>query len=985
MSLRARTALLLLFLNCCLFAWAAPARPLLTDYTHTAWTERDGAPAGATKFAQGRDGWLWIASPTGLYRFDGVRFQRSDTVYGHPLDSSNLMALSTTPDGAVWVGYRVGGVAVFSKDGSHSYGEAEGLQPVGAMHIEIAPDGAVWVAMRDGVAVLPPGAKRFVRLGAEVGLPTLGVFQILFARDGTTWIGTNQGAWFRRPGEARFTQAWPHGALVALAEAPDGTLWANDFNGGNHKIRTTPPADGQPPVSEFEGNAVRFDRKGTMWVTHAFSFERKLQPGAPVPEQQVAKNDGLSGPMLGAHFEDREGNLWIGTSRGVDRLRPNRLHTTPVPKELAYPALVAGPDGQMWVGDYGDADVWRYGPDGRISLEARGQVTASHTTADGMLWLGGTQHLLRRDRNGVMTTISYPPEVKSLRVHALQQDRQGGLWASFSTGKGVYRFSDGAWTKSGGLQGVPDMLTTTMTLDRQNQLWLAHMRSQITLIKDGAVRTLGAAQGLQLGTVLSLLEDQAGMWTGGEDGVALYRNGRFTNLRGERNERFRGVSGLVRLPGGDLWLHGAEGLYRIASAELDKWLHDARTAVAFERFDAQDGMQGHAAQLRPLPSLRRAGDGLLWYATTGSVGTIDPANILRNRLPPPVEITGLLADGERHAIPRGAELGLPQGTRDIQIDYTALSLSLPERVRLRYRLLGMDRAWQEPVGRRQAYYTNLAPGKYRFEVIASNEDNVWNQQGAVLEFDIPPTFVQSIWFKLLLAALGILLLYAAYALRIRYLTRRMHERLQERLDERTRIARTLHDTLLQSVQALLLSFDAHRRHLQEGTRERERLDQTLNLAEQLLVEGRDQIMDLRATATPEALPLTLEQFGKGLAEHRAHLFEASTSGMVRQLQPKVHLEAYAVAREALFNASRYAGATRIQLEMVYGRSAFSVRVIDNGRGLDEAVLAAGERPGHWGLSGMRERANGIGASLDIDSAAGKGTTVTLIVPGKLAY
>lgn len=988
MILRARTVLLILLallLICPPIAWGLPARPLLTDYTHTAWTELDGAPAGATKFAQGQDGWLWIASPTGLYRFDGVRFQRTDTVYGRPLASSNIMALTTTRDGAVWIGYRLGGVAVFRRDGSHSYAEAEGLQPVGAMHIEVAPDGAVWVAMRDGVAVLPPGGRRFARLGGEVGLPTLGVFQILFARDGTTWIGTNQGAWFRRPGQARFTQAWPRGALVALAEAPDGTLWGNDFAGGNYKVRTTPPAAGQPPISEFEGGAVRFDRRGTMWVTHAYSLERKLRPGPTVAEQEVAKADGLSGPMLGANFEDREGNVWIGTARGVDRLRPNRLRTAPVPKELAYPALVAGPAGDMWVGDYGDADVWRYSPDGRVSLQAKGQVTASHTTADGVVWLGGTQSLQRRDRSGALTAISYPAEVKDLRVHALQQDGQGGLWASFSTGKGVYRLSEGNWTKSGGLQGIPDLLTTTMTLDRQNQLWLAHMRSQITLVKDGAVRKLGAEQGLQLGTVLSLLEDQAGMWTGGEGGVALYRNGRFTTVRGERDERFRGVSGIVRLPGGELWLHGAEGLYRISAEALDKWLKDARIGVAFERFDAQDGMQGRAAQLRPLPSLRRDGDGLLWYATTGSVGTIDPANILRNRLPPPVEITGLLADGARFATAAGRELPLPQGTRDIQIDYTALSLSLPERVRLRYRLLGMDRDWQEPAGRRQAYYTNLAPGKYRFEVIASNEDGVWNLQGAVLEFDIPPTFAQSIWFKLLLAALGALLLYAAYALRIRFLTRRMHERLQERLDERTRIARTLHDTLLQSVQALLLSFDAHRRHLAEGTRERERLDQTLNLAEQLLVEGRDQIMDLRATATPEALPLTLEQFGKGLAEHRAHLFDARTSGTIRQLRPDVHEEAYAIAREALFNASRYADATRIELDVVYGRNDFSVRIRDNGRGLDEAVLAAGERPGHWGLSGMRERANGIGASLVIDSAPGNGTTVTLTVPGKLAY
>jgi signal transduction histidine kinase/ligand-binding sensor domain-containing protein len=985
MNLRATFhALLLYLLVGHSYADAADARPLLTDYTHTAWSELDGAPTGTTKFAQGADGWLWIASPTGLYRFDGVHFERVTKVYGQPLASSNIMALTIAPDGAVWVGYRVGSVSVFRKDGAHTYTEADGLQPVGAMHIEVAPDGAVWVAMRDGLAILPKGGQRFQYLPAEAGVPALGVFQILFARDSTTWIGTNVGAFFRKRGESRFTQAWPRNtALVALNEGPDGTIWANDFKFGNYKVSQTAPVAGTTIQSQFEGGSVRHDRQGTMWITHSHSIERKLPDGGP--DQHVSKSEHLSGPMLGATFEDREGNLWIGTSRGVDRLRRNRLHTTPVVKQLEYPALVAGPDGDMWIGDYGPADLWRFSPDGRRQRQAEGALTASYTAPDGVVWLGNLDGVRRLDRDGHITYTAFPDEVKNLRVHALQQDRHGHLWASFSAGKGIYQLRDGQWIKSGGRQGMPELLTTTMTLDSAGALWMGHLRSQITVLSDDAVRLLGAEQGLQLGTILSLQVEDQTMWVGGENGVALYRNGRFTTLLGAGNEVFRGASGIVHLPGSDLWINGAEGLYRLAAADLGKWLKDERSSVAFERFDAQDGMQGHAPQLRPVPSLKRSRDGLLWYATTGGVGTIDPANILRNPLPPPVEVVGLLADGVRHAIPHGSVLALPQGTRDIQIDFTALGLSLPERVRLRYRLVGFDRAWHQPVGRRQAYYTNLAPGQYRFEVIASNEDNVWNDKGALLEIDIPPTFVQSVWFKLLLAALGLLLLYAAYALRIRYLTQRMQERLHERLTERTRIARTLHDTLLQSMQALLMSFDAHSRHLKEGTQERMRLDQTLNLAEQLLVEGRDQIMDLRASASPEVLALTLEQFGKGLAEHRAHIFEIKVSGIARQLRADVHDEIYAIAREALFNASRYADASRIVLEIDYSSSAFIMHIRDNGCGLDESVMAAGHRPGHWGLQGMHERANLIGAALDIASQTGEGSVVTVTIPAKKAY
>jgi signal transduction histidine kinase/ligand-binding sensor domain-containing protein len=970
-------------------ATSVPAT-LLGDYTHTAWTELDGAPMGVTEFAQGPDGWLWMATPTGLYRYDGVQFERTETVYGHALYSSNVMALAAAPDGALWVGYRVGGISVFRKDGTHTYMEREGLKPVGAMHIEVAPDGAVWAAMRDGVAVLAPGASRFRYLRDEAGLPSQGVFQVLFARDGTAWIGTNTGAYFRRPGESRFLHAWPREALAWLAEAPDGTLWGNDFKRNYYRVRTTPPGAGQPVRPDLSGTGMHFDRRGTMWVLHTDGIERKMAPDDPVrPEQVLSTLNGISGAMLGATFEDREGNLWIGTSRGIDRLRRNRLHTVPVARQLEYPALVAGPSGDMWVGDY-VRDLWRHGSGGHAVREVAGAITASYTAPDGTLWLGGMEGVLRRAPDGTLASIPFPGGLKTLRVHAMQQDRDGALWASFNDASGVYRLADGRWIKSGGLPEIPEILTTAMARDGAGALWLAHQRGEVTVVDGTAVRRFGPDQGLPPGTVLTLhFDGRAGagtMWTGGENGVALYRNGRFTALHGERGERFRGVSGIVRLPDGDLWLHGADGLYRIAAAALEGWLAGGR-AVGFERFDARDGRQGHAPQLRPVPSLRRARDGTLWYATVGSVGTIDPANIPRNRLPPPVEVTGVVANGVRHAI-AGHALGLPQGTRSLQVDFTALSLSIPERVRLRYRLAGLDHAWQETggrMGRRQANYTNLAPGSYRFEVIAANEDGLWNTDGAALEIRIPPTFVQSIWFKLLLAAAGLLLLYGAYALRIRYLTRRLQERLQERLAERTRIARTLHDTLLQSMQSLLLSFDAHSRYLQEGSQERIRLARTLDFAERLLVEGRDQIMVLRESSAPEVLELTLGQYGKGLAEHAAHAFEMNVTGTPRQLRPAVHEELYAIAREALFNASRYAEATRIELDLDYGERSFVVRIRDDGRGLEDAVAAAGHRPGHWGLVGMRERAAGIGAAIEIDSEPGAGTGITVTVPARKAY
>ena len=984
-----RRLLMLPLLACHLHACAAAPSPLLSDYTHNAWGALQGAPVDVLKFAQGKDGWLWIATATGLYRYDGVRFDRVDSVYGHRLPSSNVLGLATPPDGAVWVGYRLGGVSVFRQGGARTYREADGLPPGAVFHIEAAPDGAIWVGTRDGAARLAPGADRFVAQAANVGLPDKRVYQILFGRDGTQWMGTMHGVFFRKPGQARFSHAWPRTMLTSMDEAPDGAIWAVDTHSNYYRVRTSAPRGDAPIRPDARGNGMRFDRAGTMWLMTPDGIERKFDPAAPsLPAQRLTRQNGISGPLPQTSFQDREGNLWFGTSTGLDRLRPNRLQTLPVAVPFDHPGMLPGPDGDVWIGDY-VSDVRSFTADGVKKVILKGALAASHWAPDGTLWLGNEQELHHRARDGAMTRVAAP--VQGLDPQALQQDRSGALWASFSGG-GLFRLSEGKWIANGGLSGLPAVLTTAMAIDGAGTVWLGHADNTVSLVADGqragAVRRLGAAEGLQVGTVLQLYRDGDAIWAGGENGVALYRAGRFHTLRGARGAAFRGVSGIVRLPDGDLWLHGADGIDHIGAASLAAWMRDG-SAVVSERFDALDGLQGHASQLRPVPSLIHAPDGKLWFSTSATIAMLDPLHIRRNRLPPPVQIHTLQANGVRYALDDGKPRQLPQGSKTLQIGFTALSLSMPERVRLRYRLAGVDAGWQEAVGRREAYYTNLAPGSYRFEVTAANEDGVWNTQGAKLDIVITPAFVQTPWFVVLLALGAALLLYGGYVLRIRHLTRnmqeRMQERLQERLAERSRIARSLHDTLLQSVQGLILSFHAHADMLPKGTRERARLDGTLNLADQLLIEGRDQIMDLRASAEPDELRLALQQFGKGLAEHRAHAFTVHVSGSCRRLQPRVHDEVYAIAREALFNASRYAEAANIVLELDYAEQAFTLRVRDDGCGLDDAVAQTGQRPGHWGLVGMRERAAGIGASLRIDSRPGAGTQIEVSVPGRLAY
>lgn len=428
-------------------------------------------------------------------------------------------------------------------------------------------------------------------------------------------------------------------------------------------------------------------------------------------------------------------------------------------------------------------------------------------------------------------------------------------------------------------------------------------------------------------------------------------------------------------------MHGAEGIYHIASDQMADWLAHPSHKPAFERFDAHDGLAGHAMQLRPIPSLLQADDGRLWFTTSSAVFVLDPGRMPRNRIIPPVLIRSVSSNDNKLPMPPDGQVSLPKGADNLHIEFTALALRMPDRIRFRYRLSGVDADWQGPTERREAFYTNLQPGSYRFEVSAANEDGAWQPSVASLRVELPPTFAQSIWFKLLLAAALLALLYAGHVLRMRVLTQRM----QARLAERTRIARTLHDTLLQSIQGLILSFRAHSELVPPDARGRDRLDHTLKMAEQLLVEGRNEIMDLRSPPSSSALFDALAEFGHALTTMGTHKFEACLTGAARPLREGVYDEAYAIGRESLFNAVRYAEADLISLSIEYGRKEFNLVIRDNGKGLIVGEAVPHDAAGHWGMKGILERAKLIGADLQVCSEAGRGTSISLKIKKSLAY
>jgi signal transduction histidine kinase len=457
-----------------------------------------------------------------------------------------------------------------------------------------------------------------------------------------------------------------------------------------------------------------------------------------------------------------------------------------------------------------------------------------------------------------------------------------------------------------------------------------------------------------------------------------------------KDERNSGrVSGLVETEPGELWVNGTSGVIRVSADELKKWLNDSEYGVSADRFDLENGLPGSAEERWPEPSLVESSSGVLWFATNNGIAWIDPAKLggTKNPIPPPVFINDVVDKGKMYSGTNGP-LALP-AKGNLEFNYTALSLAIPERVLFRYKLEGIDTDWQSAGTRRQAFYTNLPPGKYRFHVIACNNSRVWNEAGDTLEFSIAPAYYQTLWFRLACVAAFLGVLWALYQYRLHQVAQEFNRSLEARVAERTRIARELHDTLLQSFHGVLLRFQSVSNTLPEGEAKK-RLESAIDQAAQAITEGRDAVQGLRAsTVETNDLALAVSALGDELAANdtkgNSAVLRVDVEGTPRNLHPILRDEVYRIAGEALRNASRHAQARKIEVEIRYDDRGLRLRVRDDGKGIDPKFLTGDGRAGHFGLHGMHERAKVVGGKLDVWSELDVGTEVELSIPASIAY
>jgi signal transduction histidine kinase len=482
--------------------------------------------------------------------------------------------------------------------------------------------------------------------------------------------------------------------------------------------------------------------------------------------------------------------------------------------------------------------------------------------------------------------------------------------------------------------------------------------------------------------VLSIDAGPRHVWVGGEHGLARFDGHRFNAVTRQGGTSLPSVSGIIETAVGDLWLSTSEGAMKLPADDVQRVVNNPLYVVRYTLLDFLDGMPGTPVAVRPLPTMAEGTDGRLWFATSIGIAWTDPRHVVRNALKPTVDVQSIIADGVRYEPSAG--LRLPIRTRNLQISYTALSLSIPERVRFRYQL-GAEQPWQDVGARREAYFTDLAPGQYRFRVIASNNDGVWNETGESVDFTIPPAFVQTKWFLAMCVAAGAAVLWSLLMLRVRQIQQRMRGRLEARLAERERIAQELHDTLLQGLLSASLQLAVANTQIAPNASAKPLVERVFQLLRQMIDEGRSAVRGLRTKGSePDDVERAFSQIPQDLVADEKIEYRLIVEGAPRSLRPLIRGEVYRIGHEALANAFRHSTASVVEMVLYYARDRFRMVVRDNGGGMDPEIQRSG-REGHWGLSGMHERSKKIGGRLNILSAAGAGTEIDLIVPAIVAF
>lgn len=999
---------LLIWLMACLLVLSAgrPVRGLepgtkLTQYAHRSWRLGDagllGTPQGIT---QTRDGYIWVSTSNGLFRFDGVRFVKWEPRPGESLPSNSLWHLFGARNGSLYIGTDHG-LARITADHIYNY---PGSPRWPGPFLEDAR-GAVWMGVTGAHSAPSPiceiGDRELACLGGREGFPCGRGLSNAITPDGYIWVGTHDGTCRWKEGETAEIQQIPAlekqnglGAVTSLASAADGTLWAGAQDGdtdqgllrfanGSWKTYEAPGVEGR----DLSVSALLSGTNGVLWIGTTNAGLYRLADGTL---DHLNVENGLSGRHILSILEDHEGDLWVVTPMGVDFFRDyaalSFTSNEGSPDDRANAVAVDG-TGSVYLGGAALIRLRHNMIDQNInpikSTIGNHSVQSLFSDSRGDLWIGAGNHLfILRQGKFISEVDSFSQLGPEIAVY-LTEDRSHDIWVSAENVRD--RTSSLIRIHDGNIAGrysetavVGDQVMNALAPHPDGGLWIGGALHGLYRFHGGQFERV-PAQGFNDRVENILQEANGALWLVTPGGFLRIADGKVRKLDTTSGLPCNGAVNIQDDASGSKWLYLHCGIMRVSDKAITAWWGGTQTPIEGRFFGPVEGARPNLFNGSPA----QTPDGKLWSANGYDFQMIDRKHLPLNSTSPPVSIEMVSADAKE--IRPDHELRLPPHTREVQIDYTGLSFRIPEQVRFRYRLFGHDSQWVDAGVRRQAFYNDLRPGRYIFQVIASNNDGIWNQEGAKIAFVMMPAWYQTLSFRIFALLIGTALVIATYYLRLSQYAASLKARFDDRLDERTRLARDLHDTLLQTIQGSKLVADNARDHADNPQLTVHALDRLSEWLERAGDEGRNALEALRTSASEsDSLTGLLRSAADDCAFDSQLKVRVLTLGMDRELHPIAREEVYRIGYEAIRNACMHSGGTELLIALRYRRRSFQLDVRDNGRGIDPAFQETG-KPGHFGLTGMRERAVRLGGTLTIMSEPDRGAELSLHVPGSAVY
>jgi len=965
--------------------FSKPAFPLdpskrLTQYVHRIWQLPQGLPdATITSILQTEQGYLWLGTETGLVRFDGVRFSSLDDTNPGPLKHNWVRSLLEDSQHSLWIGTNDAGLIRLENGVATQYSPDADLARANVQCLVTDRQGALWLCTSNGIARLSQGKLSVYR--TVQGLPTNNIRDACAATDGTVWFGGDSSELSSWTGKGtgsgfvshRLASMPSYGTVRALLCSGDGALWIGTTNGlirlkdGRERLFTV--KDG---LADDWVYCLLQTRDNALWIGTKNGFSR-LRDSAM---ESFRTEDGLSQSTVYSMYEDREGSLWVGTKHGLNQFIDGRAIPYTVSEGL--PSNSTGPvlqdrAGTIWIGTLG-AGLCRF-QEGRCSaLTTKDGLSGNYIYSlaedrDGSVWAGTNAGLTRLRSGRVDRTYTSADGLPGDLVHFLFRDHSG-LW--IGTSKGLTLFSDGKFTQPRGAREASSPAILGGGEDGSGH-FLAATEAGVSMYQNGEFHSF-APDDMPLREVDTVYADPDGqVWMGTfGNGLRLLKGGKSFSFFMRDGLFDNEIYGIVPDGQDRLWMASSKGIFSVNRSDLRKFADGEIQKFISTPYSPLDGLRTIESRSGVQPAVWKMRDGRLWFSTIRGLLVIDPARLQRNSPVPPVVIEDVMVNGQG-AIPN--QIGkLQAGRKDLEFRYTALSFLVPSGVTFRYILDGYDATWTDAGTRRVAYYTNLPPGQFRFRVTACNSDGICNQSGNSVSFALARHFYQQAWFFPLCAAFLAAGIWLGWRQRVKTLSKHF----EIVLAERSRIARELHDTLIQGFSGITMGMQAVSMGL-PPCEEQGQLKELIHDAANSLKQARESVAGLRGVKEADA------ELSGAIAEVAGQITKAKDVRLKLKLEPgpsglgaEIEYNLLRIVQEAVTNSMKHSGARNIEVGLHCTPELIGLSIHDDGHGFVEAGDFTGL--GHYGLAGMRERASEIGAEFELATGPAQGTTIRVQLP-----